>query len=76
MSTKIFTSTLRNAWETTWLRQVISDVQARPQEETFALISESGLTRRYTIDMGRYTMNWLVERNADGKISDMRFQME
>lgn len=72
-----FTDEAWQLWSNNWFEQVIveseSDLAAAPLELTDS--GENG-RRRYRLPTGRYHMHWTVDRQADGRVSAMRFHME
>ncbi|WP_395449001.1 serine hydrolase domain-containing protein [Aminobacter sp. UC22_36] len=72
-----FTDEAWQLWSNRWLEQVIVESESDLGPAPLELIDDGGNgRRRYRLPTGRYHMHWTVDRQADGRVSAMRFHME
>lgn len=72
-----FTAEAWQLWSDRWLEQVLVESESDLGPAPLELIDDDGTgRRRYRLPTGRYHMHWSVDRQADGRVSAMRFHME
>ncbi|MET2828340.1 serine hydrolase domain-containing protein [Mesorhizobium shangrilense] len=67
-------------WSHNWFEQALgeteTDLAAVPLELVDHVGDGAAYKRRYRLPTGRYHMHWMVQRAADGRVTEMRFHME
>lgn len=72
-----FTAETWQSWSDRWFEQVLVESESDLGPAPLELIDDDGTgRRRYRLPTGRYHMHWTVDRQADGRVSAMRFHME